>query len=190
MATVAPSTREVKNGCLRGFPLASTTVGDACHSYQPRAGTRQRRVARARANAGLSATDSTRALIIRAAPLVSLDQLGTSPHVSRRSWRLGSSEGSFRLALVRTTGACFVGAMLWSGRPGGGSWGAARMLRPACAVRSSSTSNSTTSSSGLAVAAYRPHMHLRLRTPHRPTTVGIDVLTSRSRPEDPMTLVR
>ena len=31
----SPSARWVKNGCLRGLPLASVAVGDFCHSYQP-----------------------------------------------------------------------------------------------------------------------------------------------------------
>ena len=164
MATLVPSTREVKNGCLRGLPLASRAVGEACHSYHPRAGTRHRRDARARAKAGLSATDSTRALIIRAPPVGSLDQLGTRPQVSSRSCRCGGASRSSRGARASTTGARLVGAMLWSGRPAGGSWGLTSTLRPGSPVRSSSTSNSSTSSSGFAVAAYRPHMVLRLLT--------------------------
>ena len=48
-----PSARWVKNGCLRGLPLASLTAGDFCHSYQPSAGTRQRRDAAALANDAL-----------------------------------------------------------------------------------------------------------------------------------------
>ena len=41
--TLAPSARWMKKGCLRGLPFASTAVGDFCHSYQPSAGTMQRR---------------------------------------------------------------------------------------------------------------------------------------------------
>ena len=84
--------------------------------------------------------------------------------MSSRSWRRGGASRSSRGARASTTGARLVGAMLWSGRPGGGSWGLTSTLRPGSPVRSSSTSNSSTSSSGFAVAAYRPHMDVRLLT--------------------------
>ena len=95
------------------------TVGDFCHSYQPAAGTRHRRVAAALANEPFSSTDSARALIIRMPTLVSLAQLGTRPHVSSRSWRTGGAPSAY-VSLVSvllgtrlsTTGACLVGAML------------------------------------------------------------------------------
>src|SRR5450759_1592369 len=105
----------MKNGCLRGLPLASTAVGLTCHSYQPSAGTRHRRKAAARTNDDLSRSDSERALVIRSPTFTSWDQLGTSPQVSKRSWRVGSASGSPRGARVSTTGATLVGAMLKSG---------------------------------------------------------------------------
>src|ERR1035437_1379811 len=110
-----PSLRCRKNGCLRGLPLASTTVGLTCHSYQPSAGTRHRREAAARANDDLPRSDSERALVIRSPTLASGAQLGTNPHVSRRSWRVGAPSPSPRGARVSTTGAALVGAMLKSG---------------------------------------------------------------------------
>src|SRR5450759_363259 len=103
----------MKNGCLRGLPSASTAVGLTCHSYQPSAGTRHRRKAAARANDDLHRSDSDRALVIRSPTLASGAQLGTNPHVSRRSWRVGAP--SPRGARVSTTGAALVGAMLKSG---------------------------------------------------------------------------
>src|SRR5450759_4469929 len=115
IATSAPSERWMKNGCLRGLPLASTAVGLTCHSYQPSAGTRHRRTAAARANADLSRSDSERALVSRIPTLTSLHQLGTRPQVNRRSWRTGAASASPRGARVRTTGACLVGATLKSG---------------------------------------------------------------------------
>ena len=161
----------MKNGCLRGLPLASLTVGDFCHSYQPSAGTRQRRVAAALANDAFSSTDSARALIICMPTLVSLAQLGTRPQVSSRSWRTGGAPSAYRSLVsaslgtrLSTIGARFVGAMLKSGVPGGGVCGRAITLRAGSAVRSCSTSNSSMSSSGLAVAAYRPHMLDRVRS--------------------------
>ena len=75
--------------------------------------------------------------------------------------------------------------MLWSGRPGGGSCGAASTLRPGSPVRSSSTSNSRTSSSGLAVAAYRPHIPSGYAPCRRATTVDREVLTRGNRPGGP-----
>jgi hypothetical protein len=107
----------MKKGCLRGLPRVSVAVGLTCHSYQPEAGTSARREAAALANADFSRTDSARALIIRSPTLTSLAQLGTSPHVSRRSWRTGGASSSYdgsvgRGARVRITGACLVGATL------------------------------------------------------------------------------
>ena len=92
-------------------------TGDFCHSYQPWAGTRHRRDAAAFANDPFSRTDSARALIIRIPILTSLAQLGTSPHVSNRSWRTGAGPPAYssvvsRGARVRTTGACLLGARL------------------------------------------------------------------------------
>src|SRR5450631_1938763 len=131
-----PSLRWMKNGCLRGLPLASRAVGLTCHSYQPSAGTRHRRKAAARANDDLSSSDSARALIIRRPTLTSADQLGTSPQVSRRSWRVGSPSASPRGARVRTTGAALVGATLKSGWPAGGLCDATRTVRTLSPVRS------------------------------------------------------
>src|SRR5664280_2617669 len=109
-----PSLRWMKKGCLRGLPLASSAVGLTCHSYQPSAGTRQRREAAALANEGLSSTDSARALVIRSPTLTSPDQLGTSPHVSRRSCRTGAATPCPREARVRLTGR----RALWSRQDG------------------------------------------------------------------------
>ncbi len=98
----------------------------------------------ARLKAGLVNSESVRALIMRAPPVRSFDQDGTSPHTSVRSWRTGSVDGSGsssvgRGARSRTTGADFVGARFQSGS------------RPP--VRSSTTSNSSASSSAFALAA-------------------------------------
>src|SRR6185436_11279607 len=87
IASSPPSQRRMKNGCLRGLPWALTAVGLTCHSYQPPAGTRHRREAAARENDDLSRSVSARALVIRSPTLTSLDQAGTSPHVSNRNWR-------------------------------------------------------------------------------------------------------
>ena len=113
----------MKNGCLRGLPLASIATGDFCHSYQPCAGHQAASgLAAALANAPFSSTDSARALIIRIPTLMSLAQLGTRPHVSSRSWRtgagaLGTGVGASWRSLARgtrdsTTGACLLGARL------------------------------------------------------------------------------
>ena len=81
----------MKNGCLRGLPLASTAVGETCHSYHPWAGTRHRRESAALAKAPLPSTDSARALVMRSPIVTSLDHAGTRPQVSSRSWRVGSA---------------------------------------------------------------------------------------------------
>ena len=102
---------------LARLALGVLAVGLTCHSYQPSAAPAARREAAALANADFSSTDSARALIIRSPTLTSLAQDGTSPQVSRRSWRTGGASSSYdgsvdRGARVRTTGACLVGATL------------------------------------------------------------------------------
>src|SRR5262249_23110014 len=74
------------------------------HSYQPSAGTRQRRDANDVAYARAVATVSARALIIRAAPLASLAHEGTRPH------RATDSTGCSTRRERRTTGTGSVGA--------------------------------------------------------------------------------
>ena len=153
--------RQVKNGCLRGLPLRVDGPSARPATRTTRGPARGSAVAaRARAKAGLSATDSTRALIIRAPPRGSFDQLGTRPQVSSRSWRRGR-----RLTVLSGGPGEHDGGPLGRGHVVVGATGRRFLrVRPArCArarrVRSSSTSNSSTSSSGFAVAAYRPHMH-------------------------------
>src|SRR5688572_17178086 len=118
------------------------------HSYQPSAGTRHRRVAAAFLNAGLSVSDSTRALSTRLPTDGSLAQEGTRPQRTARSSRwpppVGAPSAS-RSFLCRTTYTSLVGATLKSA--GSGFCPSARIA-----------SNSTTRSSGLRLAAYRPHM--------------------------------
>jgi hypothetical protein len=113
--------------------LASVSVGLFCHSYQPSAGTRQRRATTARRNAGFSKSDSARALIMRAPPVRSFDQDGTSPQVSPRRYRTaaglaGASPSASAASSAassddrgirsRTTGCTVVGAMLKLASPG------------------------------------------------------------------------
>jgi hypothetical protein len=93
--------------------LASVSVGDFCHSYQPSAGTRQRRDFAARLKAGFSRTESARELIIRLPILTSLAQLGTRPQFTMRSCRTGAaSSAEPRGGRDMTTGAFLVGATL------------------------------------------------------------------------------
>src|SRR6478609_749654 len=136
----------MKKGCLRGLPLASTAVGETCHSYQPSAGTMHRRERAALANAPLPPlprTDSARAFVMRSPILTSsVDSVDSSPRGRR----------------VSTTGACLDGAMFQSGSPTGGLWGFLSTLRAGSPVWFSSTSKASMSSSGRALAAYLPHM--------------------------------
>src|SRR6478735_5713357 len=170
----------MKKGCLRGLPLASTAVGDTCHSYQPSAGTMHRRDRAALAKAPLPRTDSARAFVMRSPILTSLDQDGTRPQVRSRSWRVGwawspasSLDSSPRGRRVSTTGACLEGAMFQSGSPAGGLWGLLSTLRAGSPVWSSSTSKASMSSSGRALAAYLPHMrHSVCRVAHEPSGRG------------------
>src|SRR6478736_1504531 len=177
----------MKKGCLRGLPLASTAVGETCHSYHPSAGTRQRRERAALAKAPLPSTDSARAFVMRRPVETSLDHGGTRPHVSIRSWRAGttgSSGSSPRGRRVRTTGACLDGAMFQSGSPAGGLWGFLSTLRAGSSVWSSSTSKASMSSSGRALAAYLPHMrHSVCRVADDMDRDGIPVRHDRDDPE-------
>lgn len=79
--------------------------GSRTHSYQPSAGTRQRRRENEPAYARLVATVSARALIMRAAPEADRDQCGSSPQ--RPTQRLRCPSG-----LTRTNGTGSVGATL------------------------------------------------------------------------------
>ena len=173
-AAVAPELVHPREGeqVLVGAVDEEGLLARACPPWWSRSGSPATRTTRRRApgtvappaalaNAPLSSRVSARALIIRIPTLVSLAQLGTSPQVSSRSWRTDCPPPepcSERSGRVSTTGACLVGAMFQSGRPAGGSWGLTRIERVASAVRSSSISICSTRSSGLNVAAYRPHM--------------------------------
>ena len=150
-------------GTVRGRP--------ARHSYQPSAGTRQRRVRAARRNAGLSSTVSTRALIIRFPDDGSLAHGGTSPHRSSRSRRTGppSPAGTPRGCQASTTGAFLVGATLKSATAPAGS-------SPGPVTPVVSISNSSARSSGRRLATYRPHIPPASHSPagppaHEPVTV-------------------
>ena len=79
--------------------------GAPFHSKNPVAGTRQRRWRMAARKAGFASTPSERALIILVPTPRSLAQEGTSPQRSVASSRAPSFP-------MRTTGACWVGAML------------------------------------------------------------------------------
>jgi 3-phosphoshikimate 1-carboxyvinyltransferase len=121
----------MKYGCF-------TALASRRHSYQPSAGTRQRRSAKERAKAFEVATVSARALIIRAAPDASRDQAGTRPQRATLTTGVSARDD------WRTTGAGSVGAMLKSATNS-----------PSV---SSTASKSVARSAALRVDAYRPHM--------------------------------
>src|SRR3954469_6581347 len=99
----------MKYGCFVG---ASSRLA---HSYQPSAGTRQRRERAAFLKAGLSVSDSTRALSSRLPTEASLAPDGPSPHRTTRSSRwlapVGAPSAS-RSFFCRTTYTSLVGATL------------------------------------------------------------------------------
>src|SRR5262249_36694775 len=98
-ASTAPSSRVMKYG-WRSLEDRRT------HSYQPSAGTRQRRDATDAADARAAATGSARALMLRAATLACLADEGTRPH------RATDSTGCSTRRERRTTGTGSVGATL------------------------------------------------------------------------------
>ncbi len=71
----------MKYGCLVGLSIR------LAHSYQPSAGTRQRRLRAAVRKAGFSVSDSTRALSSRLPTETSFAHDGTSPQRTARSSR-------------------------------------------------------------------------------------------------------
>ena len=79
--------------------------GATCHSYQPSASTRQRRLRKASRNEGFSASVSARALIMRLPIARSFAHLGTRPQCSMANARAPSSA-------ARTAGTACVGATL------------------------------------------------------------------------------
>src|SRR5262249_5362969 len=81
------------------------------HSYQPSAGTRQRRAASASRNDGFSAAVSARALIRRAPGSGASAQDGTSPQRSRRSSRRRGPPGATG-GRDTTAATCLPGATL------------------------------------------------------------------------------
>ena len=79
--------------------------GATCHSYQPSASTRQRRLRNASRNEGFSARVSARALIMRLPIARSFAHFGTRPQCSIANWRAPSSP-------ARTAATSWVGATL------------------------------------------------------------------------------
>ena len=79
--------------------------GATCHSYQPSASTRQRRLRNASRNEGFSASVSDRALIMRLPIARSFAHFGTSPQCSIANARAPSSP-------ARIAATSWVGAML------------------------------------------------------------------------------
>jgi len=93
--------------------------GAWCHSYQPLAGTTRRRFSNDSMKAGLLATVSERALIMRAPTFGSSAQNGTRPQRNRSRRGVPTSSQS-------STGAGSVGAMLKSGPHSMSATGSAR----------------------------------------------------------------
>src|SRR5262245_35296119 len=122
------------------------------HSYQPSAGMRQRRRENEGAYAFAVATVSARALIIRAAPLGSLAQAGTSPQRATLTTRPRSLE-------TLTTGTGSVGATLYLGA-----------RAPSVSSRASKNAARSTA---LLVVAYRPHMPPTLSVRARAENVSV-----------------